>query len=176
MAVKKTHSGRGIAMVTRTTRAIADGEIADLSDGDDDELMYGRRRDRNGQLRGKPPKLIPMRLLQEYNRRAGRRTMLLLMRHLEPAARTIIEIAEKKKAKPGDIVRLKAAINILDRLIGAPPQSLTIASDDELIQPWMKLMARSNVSTADELKDEDIEEGEVVEERPSKRHKAKRLR
>jgi hypothetical protein len=58
-------------MVTRTARAIADGEIADLSDWDDDERMYGRAVIAMGQLRGKPPKLIPVRILQEYSRRPG---------------------------------------------------------------------------------------------------------
>ena len=59
----------------------------------------------------------------------------------DEALDTIIQVMRKTRAGPGDATRLKAAMDVLDRIIGRPTQSLaasviqrTVAADGTLIE------------------------------------------
>ena len=61
--------------------------------------------------------------------------------HGDEALDTIIQVMRKTRAGPGDATRLRAAMDVLDRIIGRPTQSLaasviqrTVAADGTLIE------------------------------------------
>jgi hypothetical protein len=59
----------------------------------------------------------------------------------DEALDTIIQVMRKTRAGPGDATRLRAAMDVLDRIVGRPTQSLaasviqrTVAADGTLIE------------------------------------------
>jgi hypothetical protein len=101
--------------------------------------------------------------------------MAYLSRHLLDAAKVIVEVMNKKGTKRGDLVRLKAAELLMDRVLGKSVESFTVNLSDG--EPWQHLVATAIVATAHELEagdDSDIVEGEVVDEEEPRRIKVKR--
>jgi hypothetical protein len=171
--MKKLADGRGLAKIGALPRQIADGEITDLSDWDDDELLRGTRRDKNGNFRGHPPKLIPAQCLQELNRRRFRKAYALLADSLVAGAEALREIIEDHDVStPSD--RLKAIELLFNRVMGLPKESIALelnAAGEE--RPFEKAFKAAIIPTlADAVRlmsergddpDGPIVEGEVVE-------------
>ena len=68
-------------------------------------------------------------------------SFLKLVTHGDEALDTIIQVMRKTRASPGDAIKLKAATDVLDRIVGRPTQSLaasviqrTVAADGTLIE------------------------------------------
>jgi hypothetical protein len=175
--MKKRADGRGVAIVSSTSRAIADGEV-DLSDWTDRELLEGRRADRNGKFTGKKPKLIPRQLVMELNRRRMGRAQALLLYSSVDAIEVLRSIVNDKQAARR--TRIRAAEILLEQGLGKPRErmSLDVTRDDDVL-PWQPLMVNAIVGTPEQAKQlveeseaqpGDVIEGEVVEydESPAK--------
>jgi hypothetical protein len=113
---KRRRDGSTDVHITSETAAIVyDG--ADLSTWDDSELLAGHRRDKNGRLARRPPRLVPTRLLAEYNRRRMDHAVRLLGESTVEAAKCLSEIIkDNQTATPAE--RLKAVEILLRHVLG----------------------------------------------------------
>jgi hypothetical protein len=130
--------------------AILDGQ-EDLSAWDDEELTRGQRRDKNGQFRGRPPKLVPKAIHDEMAKRAMSNAVALLGQNTFAAAAELIKIAEDQTVDPA--VRIRAIAMILDRTLGKPTDRVSITTEQE--PPWLAAVRESiiEIVSTDELED-----------------------
>ena len=105
----------------KTNLAILAGD-EDVRAWDDEELLRGQRRDRNGKWGGRPPKVVPKVVHDELVRRKLRKAYELLADSVEAAVRVLVEIATDDQADPA--VRVKAATTILDKAL--PPKPVDV--------------------------------------------------
>ncbi len=103
-----------------TARILAGDE--DVRAWDDEELLRGHRRDKNGTWVGRPPKVVPKMVHDELVRRKLRKAYELLADSVEAAVRVLVEIATDPQAEPA--VRVKAATTILDKAL--PPKPVDV--------------------------------------------------
>jgi hypothetical protein len=122
-AKKRRKDGRASVELSPTAAAIVyDG--ADLSDWDDEELLRGRRRNRNGTFTGRAPAVVPVKLVQELTRRRFSKTHSLLAVSLVDAVQVLREIVNDERAS--EFARLRAADMIFDRILGKPREQVAI--------------------------------------------------
>lgn len=123
------------------TAAVLSGED-DLSTWSDEELAYGRRRDRNGHWTGTPPKVVPVHCVREMNRRKLFETEGIIRNACTHAASYLDSVVRGKETPV--MGRLRAAETILDRFLGKPKESvsvnMSITSQVEEL-PWSRLYA-----------------------------------
>lgn len=184
--MRKLADGRGLAKVPALTRQIADGEL-DVADWDDEELLRGRRRDKNGGWTGpRAPKLVPIQLHQELTRRRMQQAHAALANSVVDAVRLLREVVNDNQAARR--TRVRAAEILIHQALGRPRESvdLNLSAEDEA--PWKALMNEAIVGivgSADQIKelearkdeeeeDPDIIEGEIVEDEPRPDPKRKR--
>lgn len=117
--------------VGNTNLAILNGD-EDLSLWDDEELIRGQRRDRNGRWSGRPPKVVPTAVHAELVRRRLSKAGELLRESLVDAVLLLREVVTDDDADYGD--RIKAASLIIDRVMGRAPENMTIKVEHE--PPW----------------------------------------
>lgn len=117
-------------------RIIAEG-IVTLDDWDNEELVRGYRRDRNGKF-GTPPKYIPREVQQEAFRRLVQRGDRKMR---EAYMKTVEELIELAHNASSEKVRLEAQKELMNRTIGKVPDRLMVATD----QPWEGILADSLV-------------------------------
>lgn len=132
-------------------------ETGDLSDWDDEELIRGQRKDRNGRWTGRPPKMVPKLLHDELVRRTLERAQELMRSNLEAAVTVLTELALNPEVQPKD--RLKAIEIVMDRVMGKAPERIELSAT---VKPWEQALAGGIV------RDLELEEGvvdaEIVEE------------
>lgn len=121
---------RALVSLGHTNTAIVNGD-EDLSLWSDEELLRGQRRARNGKWMGRPPKVVPMAVHHEMNRRRMSRAREVLDESLEAAVSLFAEVVNDTEA-PTDL-RLKAAKEIMDRVMGKAPDKVSIRLEPE---PW----------------------------------------
>jgi hypothetical protein len=148
--------GRGYATVSRDSRMVVAGEVS-LDDWDDEELLHGRRRDKGGAFRGPKPRLLPASVVRELQRRRFAKAHALLADSLVDAVQFLRAVLNDKRAPRS--ARMKAAKQILDRVLGKPIEQARISFDSDGGEPWQRLIAQAIVATA-----EDTVEGEVIED------------
>lgn len=117
MATRKVRVAEGIA-------AIANGEVDDVSEWDEEELKRGQRRARDGTFRGRPGKLVPRRVYDELRRRTANEFHEMVRQELVPAMQVVVDMA-KGQTDP-DPTRLKAAQEIINRFAGKAPEKVEI--------------------------------------------------
>ena len=141
----------------------------DLSKWSDAELERGRLKAKDGTFRGPPAKVVPAAIHNELVRRKMRKAYRLLQTSTPKAVAVLLEIAEDKDADPA--VRVKAASEILDRVLGKAPQTVQldvdITPDNE--SAWAKLARNAVVGSVQQAQElmagsSDVVDGEVVEE------------
>jgi len=151
----RTLDGGAIVHIGATSAGVLAGEI-DLSDWDDEELIRGRRRNRNGGWSGRPPKLLPAAFFQELTRRRFSRAYQLLEGSLIDGARFLASIIRNDGAPNAD--RLRATELLFDRILGRPKEQLRLDVHGDL-SPFQKLLMTAIVGH-----EEQVIEGEVVSE------------
>lgn len=128
----------------RNTRILTGQD--DLSTWDDEELKWGRRRDKNGQLRGRPSKIVPKALHDELVKRTLARANQLMVQNTEKAVQALIDVIEGQDTEDKD--RITAAKLIMDRVLGKAPDKVELKTDS----PWQLALGAAIVS----IKSEDI--------------------
>lgn len=137
---------------------VAEG-VLDLEDWDNEELVRGYRRMRNGRF-GTPPKYVPREVQQEALRRLYKRGE----RKMQEAYMEIVE-SQISLALQGESekVRLEAQKAIQERLVGKVPDTLRIGVE----APWQDWLADSLIPvgetvTVDLSEEYENEEGATV--------------
>jgi len=74
----------------------------DLSQWDDDEIFFGRRRDKHGKLRGAPPKMVPRALEVERIRRRQQEAIKLLKTGLVDAVALLLNVVNDRRQYRGE--------------------------------------------------------------------------
>jgi hypothetical protein len=162
---KRTKDGGAVVSITPVAAAVVfDGEP--LDDWDDDELIRGKRKDKNGKFTGRPAQVIPARLHRELTRRRFSRSRDLMAESLEDCARMLRSIVVDEAAPIRS--RIHAAEVLMDRVLGRPKESMAIDfANTAEPAPWQRMMAEAivgNLQQAIDAEAESIIEGEVVEE------------
>jgi hypothetical protein len=173
---KRLADGGAIVHIPPSTAAIMyDG--ASLEDWDDEELLRGRRRSKNGKFSGRAPRIVPAALHHELTRRRFQRSYALMADSLVDAAMMLRAVVNDEEASYA--YRIRAAEVMFERVVGRPREhiSLDVAADGTA-PAWQVALAQGIVGSLDQLKevekraesdepdDDDVVDGELVEERP----------
>ena len=118
-----------------STSAVLRGEV-DVSEWDNEELIRGRRRGRDGTFRGRAPSIIPRELFDELRRRTMTEVHEEVRRAALPAAALLGQMV-RGEVEP-DPTQLRAVQEVLDRFIGKAPQHVEI---DVAVKPWEEALA-----------------------------------
>lgn len=119
--------------------AVINGDV-DISEWDDEELAYGRRRDKNGHFTGHPPKVVPAECMRELNRRKLFETNSIIRDACTDAAQYLADVVRGEE-NPNN-ARQSAASTILDRFLGKPKERIDI--EHELKEPaWIGVLRRA---------------------------------
>jgi hypothetical protein len=141
--------------------AILAGDV-DLAAWDDEELMRGQRRNKNGKFSGRPPKIVPKAVHDELVRRKMSKAHDLLRDNIVAATEVLVDVAKDTDVDPS--VRLKAAGMILDRVLGKAPENVNIRA--QLEPPWLEALRGGIVSLDDEGRMLDVESWEDGDDAP----------
>ncbi len=123
----------------KTNLAILNGE-EDVSLWSDEELLRGQRKSKNGRWTGRKPTVVPLALHLELNKRRMSRAREVLDDSLEAAVTLYRDVVQDEDA-PLDL-RLKAAKEILDRVMGKAPEHVKVRLEPE---PWERVLVDSIV-------------------------------
>lgn len=132
---------------------------ADFSDWDDEEILRGRRRDKNGGWGGRPPLVVPTAVHQEVTRRKIRAAEAMLKDSLEEAVQMLRDVMNGEDVDPG--VRLRAANIIIERVMGKTPERIEVHATETPFETSLSkvFMDRSRVLDADSWEaDDEVEE------------------
>lgn len=121
------------------TTAVLTGED-DPRDWDDEEILHGRRRDKNGNFSGKDPDVVPRAVHNELIRRSLRKADRRFRNMQEVALDALEDII--KGAETEDKDRLKAIDMVLQRTIGKVPDKIEVAVQEA---PWEGLVVAAIV-------------------------------
>jgi hypothetical protein len=116
--------------------AIAQGVLS-MDDWDDEELIRGYRRNRNGRF-GAPPKYIAREVQQEAFRRLVNRGERKMKEAYIKSVEGLIDLAHHASSEK---VRLDAQRELLNRVIGKVPDKVLVAHEE----PWEQMLADSMV-------------------------------
>lgn len=117
--------------VGQSTAAILAGD-EDVSQWDDEELIRGQRRNKNGRWGGRPPKVVPTAVHKELTRRRMSEAYRLLQSNLVEATNVLIDLATDPDVESS--VRLKAATTIMERVMGKTPERVELSAVER--KPW----------------------------------------
>jgi hypothetical protein len=151
----RAHDGGAIVHVGRATADVLAGEV-DLSDWDDEELVKGRRKDKNGRFTGRPPKLLPAAYFQELTKRRFARAYQLLEGSLIDGARFLASIIRNEDAPNAD--RLRATELLFDRILGRPKERVGLSIEEP--NKFQRLLMAAIVGTEEQVIDGEIIEGD----------------
>lgn len=163
--VEKWADGSGRVRVGKRTIDLLLGNADDVSEWDDEELVRGcrryKRKDGKMVFPG-TPHVIPLRVYQELVKRMMMRAQHRFAAELEVAVNEHIKIITARRVPHS--VKLQAISMLYDRVMGKPTEHIAVSTEDE---PWRKMIAAAIVPTgkdAEDFKDDDIIDGEVVED------------
>lgn len=123
-----------------------------LEEWDDEELRRGRRRDKNGKLTGRPPRVIPAECHRELTRRIMGDVGAKLRDELLASVEQLTLIAAGKVyAKPNQVQAITAHI---ERVLGKPKETVELQGE---VPRWLRAID-DIVGEADQLPS-----GEVVD-------------
>lgn len=165
---KRLKDGGAIVHVSPRTAAVAfDG--ASLDDWTDEELLRGRRKNKNGNFTGRPPRFVPIEFHRELTRRRMQRATAILAYSLVDAATMLRSVVNDDEALASD--RIRAAEIMFDRILGRPRESVALAVTSSGEEPlWQRVIANAVVGSeeqAAQVIEGEIVEGELVEDRPN---------
>ena len=123
----------------------------DVTTWDDEELARGRRRDSGGHFRGRDPVLVPRAVHNEFLRRTLVQVERIITQSGIPAAETLLDLVQNEPADAAAAaVQLKAAQEVLNRLLGRAPEKAEITITE---RPWDRAMAAAIVASDDQVID-----------------------
>lgn len=150
-----TGNERASVRVGKSSTKILTG-AEDLSEWDDEELIRGMRRDRNGGWRGKKPLVVPKAIHDELVKRTLSRAQHELAGSLEKAVEVLVALVVNENVEPRD--RLRAISMVMDRVMGKEPIKMESSGD----APWLVALQGAIVNVEDaapEQEDDDDGEG-----------------
>lgn len=121
---------------------IAEG-VLDLEDWDNEELVRGYRRQRNGRF-GTPPKYIPREVQQEALRRLYKRGERKMQEAYMDIVERQISLATGAESEK---VMLEAQKAIQERLVGKVPDTIRVGVES----PWQDMLADSLIPVGEAL-------------------------
>lgn len=125
-------------------RLFETGELT-IDDLDEEEILKGRLKNRNGTFTGRPPAVVPTVFIQAILREQQRLIGEKLRSEIPTAIKALHEVAEWGGGK-GGMARAAAAKTLLEYTIGKPMESmsLSVKSDDSAVEraPWEDLLPR----------------------------------
>jgi len=167
----KVRGKRGGARVQISPAAagiIYDGDS--LDDWDDEELLRGQRRSKNGKFHGRPPVVIPAALHKELTRRRYSRAHDILADSLVDGAQMLRAIVNDSSAEASD--RIRAVELMFNRVLGKPRESVSLDLSAESDGPkWQQVVATAIVGSVEEAglllerqRGADVVDGEMIME------------
>lgn len=108
----------------KAVSAILAGDT-DLRQWDDEELLRGQRRSKNGQFHGSAPKVVPTSVHRELTRRRLSKSYELLREDLVAACQLLGTVIRDNKAPYKD--RIKASEIVIERVMGRVPEKIDVA-------------------------------------------------
>lgn len=130
--VHKTKIGGKVHEVRGRMAQLMAGELT-IEDLDDQELLTGRIRDKNGGFSGRQPALIPRSFHEAITRELLTRGDQLLRENFIASIETFVSIAKDPNVEPKD--RLKAAQYVWERIAGKMPDRVDVKAQ---IEPWQE--------------------------------------
>lgn len=159
IASKWTADGRAYVRVSQKVAALMKGE-ADLSDWDEEEILRGHPKAKDGTFRGQPPSLVPRELYVEFSRRQMEKGFADLIGALPDLIQVLTTIA--MNPEEDSTVRVKAANDALDRILGKARERMDIdiqgAVQHERVEPLQFV-----VNERELWGDADVVDAEIVE-------------
>lgn len=161
--IEQAELARKAANMTR--QEMFDHGFLTVADLDDEELRYGRCRDRAGRIPRVTNKtqLIPRDLFDEMVLEHERRTDQKLRQQLDVMLDVMIDVATDDTVEPRD--RLEAAKYLFERVAGKTPERVNVTVQKA---PWEELMGGIAHMTREESRRrrEGVVDAEVVEDVP----------
>jgi len=142
-------SGKNISLGKTNTLILSGAE--DVSLWSDEELLRGQKKARNGRWTGRKPTVVPLAVHLELNKRRMSHAREVLDDSLEAAVSLFAEVVRDVDA-PLDL-RLKAAKEITDRVMGRAPEHVQVHLAPE---PWEELLVDSIVSGYGDVIDAEV--------------------
>lgn len=106
----------------------------DYSEWEDDELIRGQRRASDGTWKGRRPKVVPLALLYELNKRATTHGMRKMYAGLEDAIDYLVNVARGVSLADKD--RIHACEVVINRCLGNTPQKVELRTVEPSV--WEK--------------------------------------
>lgn len=122
--MRRNADGRSYVRLSQATTELLAGE-ADLAGWDDEELLRGYSRAKNGSFAGRPPTLVPMEIYQELVRRQLRRAEQEFASNVARSVESLVAISEDPDVDAR--TRLRAIEMIHDRVWGKPKERVELA-------------------------------------------------
>jgi hypothetical protein len=145
--------------VSKTTADILDG-LEDVTEWDEEELLRGQRRSKNGNFVGRPPKVIAQAVYIERHRRTMKKATELLRQNTLKAVRVLVTVATDETAPRA--VRVQAAQLIIERVLGKTPATIEIKADPA---PWLRaLKGAIQITPGDDDFEDDFIDAEIIED------------
>lgn len=119
----------GHIQIGKANMAILNG-TEDLSLWDEEELLRGQRKSRNGKFHGRPPTVVPKAVHDELVRRQMEQAVIEMRESLVPAVKLLRQVVEDEEADYG--YRIRAAQLIIERLMGKTPERVQLS----VAPPW----------------------------------------
>jgi hypothetical protein len=154
--MKRKLDGRAPMTLGRNTAAVLAGEV-DLSEWDDEEIMRGQRRAKNGKWVGRPPLVVPQAVHQERIKRLMSEAGRVLQGSTLDAVKLWARVVRDDDAPYSD--RLKASQLITERTLGKVTEKVHVAFGGEE-PPWLQALGEAFVVGDDD----DIIDAEIIED------------
>ena len=138
----------GYVKISERQRQLQTGDIS-LDDLDEEELVRGQLRDKDGKFRGKA-NFVSRKMHQRMTSELFKRANDEMKTNLVEAVKTLTAIMNNADMDPKD--RMKAAQWIVERTMGKMPETVTVRQD----APWQSILTKVTnegaTAYADEVK------------------------
>ena len=131
-----------------------DGRLK-VEDLDDEELVRGQLRGRNGRFNGPQPAWVPRQFIEGMHRESVKRARDKWDENLLAAQEELLSMAMNHKVE--DSIRLRALTYIIERSTGKIPDKMEITAE---LKPWEKLL--QNAALERDINDPGVVEGDVL--------------
>lgn len=129
------------------------GELS-VEDLDQEELLRGQLRDRNGSFQGRPPLLIPREFHLKLTHELMHRAEGTIRENFDEAIQVFIDVMKDPRVRAQD--RLYAAQYVWERLAGKIPEKQVVEAS---IRKWEEVAEKVFVDVVESI---EIEDAEIV--------------
>jgi hypothetical protein len=161
---KSPEQRRNTGTIPDRYAAFARGELT-IDDLDEEEVMRGQFRGKDGTFRGRPPKFIPREFATAIVRKQHELVATRIAGLVTQAFDTLADVMGKPFPQPGDAARVKAAQLVLERYLGRVPETVNIKSEqstwDKNKERFIKTVHIGELEASPLPKEEEVIEGEL---------------